>query len=138
MPKEGPSAGITMATALISALTRQPVRNDTAMTGEITLRGRVLPIGGFRDKALAAHRHGLRRMIAPLGNERELSELPDNIRNQMEFLFVSNMDEVIQAAIMLDFNQADDLQEAHERAFPKLPPLTPDIIDAAGRSTQRP
>jgi ATP-dependent Lon protease len=133
MPKEGPSAGITMATALISALTRQPVRNDTAMTGEITLRGRVLPIGGFRDKALAAHRHGLKRMIAPIGNERELSELPDNIRSQMEFIFVSNMDEVIQAAIMLDYNQADDLQDAHERSFPKLPPLNPDIIDAAAR-----
>ena len=133
MPKEGPSAGITMATALISALTRQPVRNDTCMTGEITLRGRVLPIGGFRDKALAAHRHGLKRMIAPIGNERDLSELPDNIRSQMEFIFVSNMDEVIQAAIMLDFNQADDLQDAHERSFPKLPPLNPDIIDAAAR-----
>jgi ATP-dependent Lon protease len=130
MPKEGPSAGITMATALISALTRRPVRNDTAMTGEITLRGRVLPIGGFRDKALAAHRHGIKRMIAPIGNEREINELPDNIRDDMEFIFVANMDEVIESAIMLDFNQADDLQDANERSFPKLPPLTPDIVDA--------
>jgi ATP-dependent Lon protease len=130
MPKEGPSAGITMATALISALTRRPVRNDTAMTGEITLRGRVLPIGGFRDKALAAHRYGLKRMIAPIGNERELSEIPENVRAQMEFIFVTNMDEVIQAAIMLDYNQADDLQDASDRSFPSLPPMTPDIIDA--------
>jgi ATP-dependent Lon protease len=130
MPKEGPSAGITMATALISALTRRPVRSDTAMTGEITLRGRVLPIGGFRDKALAAHRHGIKRMIVPIGNERELHELPDNIRDDMEFIFAANMDEVIEAAIMLDFNQADDLQDANERSFPKLPPLTPDIVDA--------
>ena len=130
MPKEGPSAGITMATALISALTKRPVRNDTAMTGEITLRGRVLPIGGFRDKTLAAHRYGLKRIIAPFANKRELNDIPVNVRNQMEFFFVKDMDEVIQAAIMLDYDQADDLQDVSERDFATRPPINPDIIDA--------
>ena len=99
MPKDGPSAGITMATALISALVRKPVRADTAMTGEITLRGRVLPIGGLKDKALAAHRSGIRRLIAPRENEREIEKLPANVREQVEFIFVESMDEVIIAAI---------------------------------------
>src|SRR5690606_34782079 len=113
-PKDGPSAGITMATALISALTQRPIRNDTAMTGEITLRGRVLPIGGLRDKALAAHRYGLRRIIAPLDNERDLRDIPANVRSELEFIFVKSMDEVIQAAIMLDVEQADQLQNRTE------------------------
>ncbi len=104
-PKDGPSAGITMATALISALARRPVRGDTAMTGEITLRGRVLAVGGFREKALAAHRHGIRRMIAPQENARDLSRLPSSVRREMEIVFASSMDQVIAAAIRLD----DDL-----------------------------
>jgi ATP-dependent Lon protease len=101
-PKDGPSAGITMATALISSLTARPVRADTAMTGEITLRGRVLPIGGLKDKTLAAHRHGIRRLIAPSENQSDLVKIPENIRAEMEFVFVSNMDEVVAAAILLD------------------------------------
>ena len=109
-PKDGPSAGITMATALISALTRKPVRNDTAMTGEITLRGRVLPIGGVKDKALAAHRHGIRRLIIPEENRRELPRIPENVRNDIEFILVRNMDQVIAAAIMLDDAQAGGLE----------------------------
>ncbi len=108
-PKDGPSAGITMATALISALTRRPVRGDTAMTGEITLRGRVLSIGGFREKALAAHRHGFRRMIAPQENARDLSKLPPAVRKEMEFIFASTMDQVIAAAIRLDDTLVDGL-----------------------------
>ncbi len=130
-PKDGPSAGITMATAVISALTRKPVRSDTAMTGEITLRGRVLPIGGLRDKTLAAHRHGIRRLIVPIDNQRDLREIPANIREEVEFIFVSNMDEVIQAAILLDVEQVDHLQEVNERAFQATPRIHPDIIDAA-------
>lgn len=132
-PKDGPSAGITMATAVISALTRRPVRNDTAMTGEITLRGRVLPIGGLRDKTLAAHRHGIRRLIVPLDNQRDLREIPANIREEMEFIFVSNMDEVIQSAILLDDDQVDLLQDVNERSFQVAPSHTPDIIDASAK-----
>jgi ATP-dependent Lon protease len=101
-PKDGPSAGITMAAALISALTRRPVRNDTAMTGEITLRGRVLAIGGLKDKALAAHRHGIRRLVAPAENSRDLVKIPANVLKDMEFLFVTNMDDVIREAILFD------------------------------------
>lgn len=110
-PKDGPSAGITMATALISAVTRRPVRNDTAMTGEITLRGRVLAIGGVKDKALAAHRHGMRRLILPAENRRDLMKVPDNVRADLEFIFVTDMDEVISAAILLDDQQAEGLSE---------------------------
>ncbi|MBA3336447.1 MAG: endopeptidase La [Chloroflexia bacterium] len=113
-PKDGPSAGITMATAVISALTRRPVRNDTAMTGEITLRGRVLAIGGLKDKSLAAHRHGIRRLIAPADNGRDLAKMPANILRDMEFIFVANMDQVIQAAILLDPTQVTSLETAEE------------------------
>ena len=91
-----------MATALISSLTGRPVRNDTAMTGEITLRGRVLPIGGLKDKTLAAHRHGIRRLIAPAENRSDKSKIPANVRDEMEFIFVDTMDEVIAAAILFD------------------------------------
>jgi ATP-dependent Lon protease len=100
MPKDGPSAGITMATALISALTNRPVRADTAMTGEITLRGHVLAIGGLRDKALAAHRSGLSRLIAPKENEREYDQLPARVRDEISFFFVKSMDEVIAEALL--------------------------------------
>ncbi len=134
IPKDGPSAGITMATAVISALTRKPVRNDTAMTGEITLRGRVLPIGGLREKTLAAHRHGIRRLIVPQGNERDMREIPQNIREEMEFVLASTMDEVIQAAIMLDVDQSDHLLDVTERSFPTMPVARPDIVDARGAS----
>jgi ATP-dependent Lon protease len=111
-PKDGPSAGITMATALISALTKRPVRADTAMTGEITLRGRVLPIGGLKDKTLAAHRHGIRRMIAPAQNRRDFEKLPANVAKEMTFFWVSDMDDVIRAAILLDVDQVGNLNSA--------------------------
>ena len=110
-PKDGPSAGITMATALISALTGRPVRSDTAMTGEITLRGRVLPIGGLKDKSLAAHRIGIRRLIAPADNRRDLVKVPRNVQDDMEYIFVSNMDEVVAAAILLDDHQVERLED---------------------------
>jgi ATP-dependent Lon protease len=115
-PKDGPSAGITMATALISALVRRPVRGDTAMTGEITLRGRVLAIGGFREKALAAHRHGFRRLIAPQENMRDLAKLSPAVQREMEFIFAASMDQVIAAAICLDDVQVGGLLEGIEPA----------------------
>jgi ATP-dependent Lon protease len=99
-PKDGPSAGITMATALISALTGRSVRHDVAMTGEITLRGRVLPIGGLKEKTLAAHRNGIRRLVAPAENKRDLVLIPKNVAREMEFFWVENMDEVIAQVLL--------------------------------------
>ena len=139
-PKDGPSAGITMASAVISALTRRPVRGDTAMTGEITLLGRVLPIGGLKDKTLAAHRHGIRRLIAPHQNMRDLEKIPANVAREMEFVWVKQMDEVITAALLLDPEQVGSLEQAgdaprvEEPRIPEPAPFEPQVVsDARGR-----
>ncbi len=100
VPKDGPSAGITMATAVISSLTKRPVRCDVAMTGEITLRGRVLPIGGLKEKSMAAYRAGIRRVIIPEDNKADIEDVPEDIRDDMEFIPVSDMDAVIQTALV--------------------------------------
>ncbi len=100
VPKDGPSAGITMATAITSALLRRPVRRDVAMTGEITLRGRVLPIGGLREKALAAHRAGIKTFILPRKNVKDLVDVPERVRRDLRFVPVDSMDEVLDLALL--------------------------------------
>ncbi len=102
IPKDGPSAGITIATAIVSALLKIPVRNDVAMTGEITLRGRVLPIGGLKEKLLAARRAGVEHILIPEENERDLKEISDKIKNAVEIHPVKHMDEVLKQALVLD------------------------------------
>jgi ATP-dependent Lon protease len=99
IPKDGPSAGITLATALISALARIPVRRDVAMTGEITLRGKILPIGGVKEKLLAAHRAGVKTILVPKDNEKDLADIPKSVLDQLEVHMVSGMDEVLKIAL---------------------------------------
>jgi len=100
IPKDGPSAGISMTTAVISALSKTLVRNDVAMTGEITLRGRVLPVGGIKEKVLAARRAGITKVLLPVENEKDLEEIPANVKRKMEFVLVEHMDKVIKHALL--------------------------------------
>ena len=116
IPKDGPSAGITMATALASALAKIPVRRDIAMTGEITLRGKVLPIGGLKEKLLAAHRAGIFEAILPKDNEKDLADLPENLKSAMKLNFVDSMDEVLHLAL------EGPLPELKEEALATVPP----------------
>lgn len=102
VPKDGPSAGVTMCTAIISTLTKTPVRKDVAMTGEITLRGKVLPVGGIREKVLAAHRAGIKKVLLPAENERDIEDIPKNVRKQLEFVLIHNVDEALEHALVKD------------------------------------
>ncbi|MCK5711736.1 MAG: endopeptidase La, partial [Hyphomicrobiaceae bacterium] len=102
VPKEGPSAGLAMATALVSAMSGRPARYDIAMTGEITLRGRVLPIGGLKEKIIAAHRGGIKKVLIPKENEKDLIDVPKVISKQLEIALVEHMDEVLSHALILD------------------------------------
>ena len=123
IPKDGPSAGITMATAIASALSKIAVRRDIAMTGEITLRGKVLPIGGLKEKLLAAHRAGIFEVILPKENEKDLSEVPENLRNAMKLHFAETMDEVL--AIGLERPLPKYSEEAEAQDMATVTPTTP-------------
>jgi ATP-dependent Lon protease len=121
IPKDGPSAGITMATAIASAMSKIPVRRDIAMTGEITLRGKVLPIGGLKEKLLAALRAGITEAIIPKENEKDLPEVPENIRGQMKIHLVENMDQVLKFAL------ERPLPEISEETVQPIPAVQPEI-----------
>ena len=108
MKKDGPSAGIGMTTAIVSSLTKIPVRADVAMTGEITLRGEVLPIGGLKEKLLAAHRGEIKTVLIPKENEKDLSEIPKNIKQKLEIIPVQWIDEVLQVALVKMPEPLDD------------------------------
>ncbi len=108
IPKDGPSAGIAMATALISVLMNKPICKDVAMTGEITLRGRVLPVGGLKEKALGALRAGIRTIIIPEKNKKDLTEIPRNIKRKIRFVPVKCMDEVLTVAMEKERSQSKD------------------------------
>jgi ATP-dependent Lon protease len=106
IPKDGPSAGITIATALVSALIERPVRRDTAMTGEITLRGRVLAVGGIKEKAMSAHRAGIKSFLLPKRNQKDMMDIPAKVRRDMTFVFVESMDQVLDLALLVGAYEA--------------------------------
>ncbi|SKC38509.1 endopeptidase La [Maledivibacter halophilus] len=108
IPKDGPSAGITMATAVISALEKTPVYRNVAMTGEITLRGRILPVGGIKEKVLAANRAGVEKILLPMENEKDLTEIPDSVKRKIEFVLVEHMDEVLKHALAKEDKQNEN------------------------------
>ncbi len=119
-PKDGPSAGVTMATALISALTKMPVRRDVAMTGEITLRGKVLPIGGLKEKAIAALAGARVKVIIPEANKKDLVEIPNNVKRRLKFVPVSNVDQVLgEAMVRSPFKPAPRGKAAKGRLSPR-------------------
>ncbi len=136
VPKDGPSAGITIATALISALTKVPVRRDVAMTGEITLRGRVLPIGGLKEKIMAAHRAGVRTFILPTKNIKDLAEIPKKVQRDLKLATVTNMEEVLGAALAAPLPDESHTNGAHTTPRPKPRQRKP-RGNAARRGTQR-
>jgi ATP-dependent Lon protease len=140
IPKDGPSAGITMALAMVSAFTGIPVRKDVAMTGEITLRGRVLPIGGLKSKILAAHLSGAGRVILPLKNEKDIRDVPEEIRKQIKLIMVESMDQVLEHALIrkpvaLQTTPAEVLERGEE---PSDTPAAPDKMRRGFPSTDQP
>jgi ATP-dependent Lon protease len=135
IPKDGPSAGITMATALVSALTRIPVRNDLAMTGEVTLRGHVLPIGGLKEKVLAAHRGGIKKVLIPIENQKDIAEIPSTILKSIQIELVEHMDQVLRKALVLADPDSYPRKPAPPAEnvptgalMPVVPPDKPDVV----------
>ncbi len=120
IPKDGPSAGITMATALVSALCKVPVRNDLAMTGEITLRGRVLPIGGLKEKALAAHRGGIKIILIPKENEKDVRDIPPQVLKSISLVPVDHMDDVLKRALVFDDSEATHVRGISTMPMPRM------------------
>ena len=114
IPKDGPSAGVTMGISLISALARIPVRKDVAMTGEITLRGRVLPIGGLKEKTLAALRANVKDIVIPEQNKKDLEDIPKYIRRKVNFIFVKNMDDILKVALVPEKAQVSSATKKEE------------------------
>jgi ATP-dependent Lon protease len=132
-PKDGPSAGITMATALVSALTKIAVRNDLAMTGEVTLRGRILPIGGLKEKVLAAHRGGIKIVLIPAENEKDIRDIPATVLKNVSIRLVDHMDQVLRQALVLerpeDFLRKAPAEEPVAPAtFEVPPPVETDVV----------
>lgn len=122
IPKDGPSGGITIATALLSAFTGHPVRRDLAMTGEITLRGRVLAVGGLKEKLLAAHRTGISRVLIPTLNQKDLQEIPKEVRKQLELVLVETMDDVLQEALVIQQHEPQPVAELTRAAPTEVHP----------------
>jgi ATP-dependent Lon protease len=129
IPKDGPSAGLAMATALTSAFTNRPVSKDVAMTGEITLRGRALPIGGLKEKVMAAHRGGIKRIIFPMENKKDLREIPSSILKDLQMIAVEHMDKVLMHALVWKQDQTDHM--VHDELFTKLQKITEVEMDSS-------
>jgi ATP-dependent Lon protease len=141
IPKDGPSAGITMAVAMVSAFTGIPVRKDVAMTGEITLRGRVLPIGGLKSKILAAHLSGAGAVILPMKNQKDLIDIPQEIRKQVKLVLVDSMDQVLEHALTrvpkrLDAKPAEVVEKGEE--VDEESPAAPDKMRRGFPGTDQP
>ena len=124
VPKDGPSAGITICTAIVSALTNRPVRRDVAMTGEISIRGRVLAIGGLKEKTMAALRHGVKTVIIPAENEKDLEEIDQTVRQALQFITVSSADRVLEAALLPADDAAGTISVPAAPALPIPAPKT--------------
>ncbi|GER01403.1 hypothetical protein JCM17845_20260 [Iodidimonas gelatinilytica] len=133
-PKDGPSAGIAMVTSIVSVLTGIAVRRDIAMTGEVTLRGRVLPIGGLKEKLLAAHRAGIKTVLIPAENEKDLAEIPDNVKRGLEIIPVSHVDEVLRKALTRPLVPIEWTDEDEEKSN-AIKPIAGDDAEVASGVT---